>query len=432
MANRDRYGLPLSTTSAIAVERYQEGMDRLLAYGPEAEERFGGAATADPDFALAHAGVALCAFVRGDGPTARAALDRARERAAGGDRRERQHLEALGALLGGETARGLGLVDEHLKEFPRDALLVNQASSSIGFAGGADREEHRRAFVERLAPAYGDDWWYQSALAFTYHEVGRLDESRRLSERSLAQHPGNANASHNIAHVMFETASHDEGAAFLSEWLRDYDRRASFHCHLVWHLALFELQRGDSARSLQIFEQDMVGSSNARLTVIDGAALLWRFVLYGCPEAPLPWRPLAELAPSIARPGFVFGDIHVALVYAATGDHAALAKVIAGLEALDAKGHPVAGTVALPMVKGAAAFAAGDYTGTLDHLVPVAPEMHRVGGSHAQWELFEETIVAAYLRLGRNEDALSLLRRRLEHRSAPRDLAWLAQAEAAR
>ena len=92
----------------------------------------------------------------------------------------------------------------------------------------------------------------------------------------------------------------------------------------------------------------------------------------------------------------------------------------------------MAGTVALPMVKGAAAFAAGDYTGTLDHLVPVAPEMHRVGGSHAQWELFEETIVAAYLRLGRTEDALRLLRRRLEHRSAPRDLAWLAQAEAAR
>ena len=37
MAHRDRYGLPLSTTSAVAAERYQEGMDRLLAYGPEAD-----------------------------------------------------------------------------------------------------------------------------------------------------------------------------------------------------------------------------------------------------------------------------------------------------------------------------------------------------------------------------------------------------------
>ncbi len=94
-------------------------------------------------------------------------------------------------------------MDEHVAEFPRDALLVNQASTTIGFGGRVDREAYRLAFLERLTPAYGQDWWFQSALAFTYHEVGRLDESRRLSERSLAQYPANANASHNIAHVAF-------------------------------------------------------------------------------------------------------------------------------------------------------------------------------------------------------------------------------------
>src|SRR5437773_8651356 len=30
------------------------------------------------------------------------------------------------------------------------------------------------------------------SLGFAYHEVGRLEESRRLSERSLQQYPGNA------------------------------------------------------------------------------------------------------------------------------------------------------------------------------------------------------------------------------------------------
>jgi len=49
----------------------------------------------------------------------------------------------------------------------RDAVLVNQVSSAIALAGARDREEHRVGFMERLAPAYGDDWWYQSALAFT-------------------------------------------------------------------------------------------------------------------------------------------------------------------------------------------------------------------------------------------------------------------------
>src|SRR5689334_11047436 len=183
--------------------------------------------------AVAHAGLAMVAVAQGDAATARAAADRARDVVGGATRRERQHVEALGTLLAGDTARGLALVDAHVAEFPRDALLVNQAGSAIGFAGAPDRETRRMAFLERLAPAYGDDWWFQSALAFTYHEVDRFDESRRLSERSLEQYPGNANASHNLAHISFETLDTDGGAKFLEGWLATYDRRASFHCHLA-------------------------------------------------------------------------------------------------------------------------------------------------------------------------------------------------------
>src|SRR5262249_10122184 len=59
-------------------------------------------------------------------------------------------------------------------------------------------------------------------------------------------------------------------------------------------------------------------------------------------------------------------------------------------------------------------------------------EIHRVGGSHAQWELFEETMVACQLRLGRLADAQRLIRRRLGFRRSPRDLAWLERATARR
>src|SRR2546422_2534053 len=182
MAITDRYGLPVTTTSAVAAERFQEGMDRLLAFRAGAEACFAAAVEADEGLALAHGGVALVAVVQGDAATARAAAETARRTVAGATRRERQHVEALSALIGGETARGLDLVAKHVAEFPRDALLVNQASSAIGFAGGRDREQQRVAFLEPLASAYGDDWWFQSALAFTYHEVDRLDrKSTRLN-----------------------------------------------------------------------------------------------------------------------------------------------------------------------------------------------------------------------------------------------------------
>ena len=430
MPQTDRYGLAITTESAAAARHFQDGMDRLLSYGPRAEESFDAALEADPALAVAHAGLALLAVGRGDAAAAREAIGRARGAVGPATRRERQHVEALGALVGGDTARGLALVDEHVAEYPRDALLVNQAGSAIGFAGRPDREAHRAAFLERLAPAYGDDWWFHSALGFTYHELDRFDESRRLSERSLEQFPGNANASHNIAHICFETVDVDGGAAFLEKWLAGYDPSASFHCHLAWHLAMFELQRGRYDRALEVFHHDILGAVNPRLAMIDGSALLWRFRLDGRPEEPDAWRRLADLAERVSRPGFVFGEIHAALAYAASGDHAALARLADGLSALHAKGHPIAGRVALPLVRGIGAFATGDYAAALGHIEPVEGDVHRIGGSHAQWEIFEETRLYCYLALERYEDALRLLRRRVARRPSPPDLRRIERASA--
>src|SRR5215468_4662426 len=317
---RDRYGLEVTTSSERAVAHFQDGMDRLLSYSAGAEDAFGAALAIDPGLAVAHTGLALLALVQGDASTARAAASRARETVPGATRRERQHVEALSALIGGDTARGLALVDEHVAEFPRDAVIVNQAGNAIALAGGSDREQQRVAFVERLAPAYGDDWWFHSALAFAYHEVDRFEESRRLSERSLQQYPSNANAAHNLAHIAFETLDTAAGAAFLDEWMTRYDRRAHFHCHLAWHQAMFALHEGRYERAIELFERDIVGAVSPRSTMTDGTALLWRVKLDSAHDRPLPWRPLADIAGRVSRPGYLFGEVHAALAYAACGD----------------------------------------------------------------------------------------------------------------
>jgi tetratricopeptide (TPR) repeat protein len=431
MAFIDRYGLTVTTASPAAFARFQDGMDRLLAYAPGTEDCFAAALAADEGLAVAHVGRALLAAVQGDGAGARAAAVRARESAPGATRRERQHVEAVDAFMAGETAHGLALVDEHVKDFPRDAILVNQASNAIALAGRSDREAHRVGFLERLAPAYGEDWWFQSALGFTYHEVDRFEESRRLSEASLRQYPRNAHAAHNLAHIAFETLDTDAGARFLDEWMAGYDRSATFHCHLAWHQAMFALHEGRYGQALEIFERDIVGSVNRRSTMTDGSALLWRMRLDGRPE-PLPWRALADIAAGVSRPGYLFGEVHAALAYAACGDEAALGRLMDNLRALDAKGHPIAGRVVLPLVEGTAAFAAGDFAGALSCFEPVEREIHRIGGSHAQWELFEETMVVCYLELGRCDDALRLVRRRLARRASPRDRKWLDRATAGR
>ena len=56
-------------------------------------------------------------------------------------------------------------------------------------------------------------------------------------------------------------------------------------------------------------------------------------------------------------------------------------------------------------------------------------QLCRVGGSHAQREVFEDTLMEAYLRAGQYEKAEVLLGNRLKRRESPRDMFSLARAQ---
>ena len=78
------------------------------------------------------------------------------------------------------------------------------------------------------------------------------------------------------------------------------------------------------------------------------------------------------------------------------------------------------------MCAGAAAFAQGDYDAAADTLGAALPELARLGGSHAQREVFEDTYIAACLRAGRHDRAAERLSARLTRRPSARDRDWLA------
>jgi hypothetical protein len=56
-------------------------------------------------------------------------------------------------------------------------------------------------------------------------------------------------------------------------------------------------------------------------------------------------------------------------------------------------------------------------------------DLPRIGGSHAQREVFEDSLIFAYLRSGQPGKAEPLLRSRLSRRPSARDEAWLAQCQ---
>ena len=107
--------------------------------------------------------------------------------------------------------------------------------------------------------------------------------------------------------------------------------------------------------------------------------------------------------------GAHFIDLHYVLA-AAMGDPARFDKRVSELEALHANGRLAPGNVAVEMCKGAHAMAAGDNAAAIRILEPLMPDVVRIGGSHAQRELWEDMLIVACLRSGEMTSTNSLRR----------------------
>ena len=438
MSRLDRRGLPLSTTSDLAAERYRDGVDLLLAAWPGAAEALEEAMAADPDFALAHAARARLHAIRAEPDKARQRIAVAQEIVARhGTERERGHVAVLALAVAGQPA-ALGRALAHAEAWPRDVLILSLPLGAFGllaFSGMADHDQARVDLCERHARHLdADDWWFLTYRGWAHTENGDVPLGRTLTQRGFDLRPSNANAAHALAHAMYEGGAGEEAERLIAGWLPGYDRAGILHGHIAWHAALGALERGDAEQALALYAEHVQPSVSAGMpvnVVSDTASFLWRLQAYGHTVPATLWQAAAAYSErAFEQPGFAFADVHKAIIAAATGDRAAVTQRAAALTALvEADGLP-AGPVVPAVCRAALAFAEEDHAGCVRILAPVAAEVVRIGGSGAQREMIEDMLLLALMRSGETARARELLDRRLHRRPSPRDTRWRSQLSA--
>lgn len=412
----DRYDLPLSTASAAARDAYVQGYDLALTLYPGAVEAFDRAIAADPGFALAHAGKAQVLMREGKAVAARAALAAAKDVATGLPAREAGHIGFFDLAFAGRTDAAIAALHTHLTAWPRDALMVASAANPNGLIGGSGRigQKHQiAALMDSLASHYGDDYWFLAYHATALSEDGQLAAARPKIERSVVLNPNNAHAAHGFAHVCYESGDPDTGCGFLSSWLATYPREGAFHGHLSWHLSVFEIGAGHWPEALRLYQDAIaVGrhSGGPQQKMTDGTAFLWRSELAGHPRDAAAWRAMYDYGNSaLPRPGAGLADLHVILTQAVMGDDAALDARARQMGDLAREGRYPSGSYLPALSRGFTAFERGDFSAAIEALAPLAVESERIGGSRAQHDLIEFTLLKAYLNAGRLKEARHLL-----------------------
>ena len=220
----------------------------------------------------------------------------------------------------------------------------------------------------------------------------------------------------------------DTGIRFLRGREADWGHDNLFTVHNWWHLGLFLLEAERAHDALRI-DDDHVhnsGSAGVPLEMLDASALLWRMHL---DEIDVGGRfaPLADAWTSRTSepPWYVFNDLHAVMSLAGGGRlddaHAVIERLGRYVETAPdpaASNTVMTATIGLPACRATVAFAEGRYQDVVTELLPIRTTLARAGGSHAQRDVLQRTILTAAIRSGQLDLARALIRERLAVRES--------------
>jgi hypothetical protein len=297
--------------------------------------------------------------------------------------------------------------------FPRD-LLALQVGHQIDFFRGDSRMLRDR--IARALPAWdaGMPGWHGvlGMHAFGLEETGDYAAAEAQGRRSVEAEPRDSWAWHAVAHVHEMRNAPREGIAWLEPTRDTWSNGSFLGTHNAWHLSLYylELDRHDDV--LRVYDEAIGGTGSAVvLDLIDASAMLWRLHLRGV-DVGTRFDAIADRWAAVGGAGqYAFNDLHAMIAYVGAGRQTAQREVIAAQQAAmqtDVDNAAFTRDVGHPAALAIEAFGAGDYARTTSLLRPVRSGAHRFGGSHAQRDLIDLTLLEA-ARRGSDPDLAAAL-----------------------
>ncbi|MBZ0238011.1 MAG: tetratricopeptide repeat protein, partial [Deltaproteobacteria bacterium] len=322
MASMDARGNPVSTDDKAALDALEVALLQYQSYVGDALGTIDGALARRPDFVMGQifrtgllATFAEARFTE----LARESQAAAEQLASAANDRERALMAATRELVAGDWDAGCAALERVLVEHPRDAFAVQTAHLFDFLRGDAKNLRDR---ITRVLPAWSADVPGYSYIlgmhAFGLEECNQYAEARATAERALAIEPRDGWAVHAAVHCCEMQGQVDEGVTFLESRRDDWAVDNGFAFHNWWHLALFHLDRGDTAKVLALFDEVVFPEpgTDVAYQLLDATSLLWRLYLAGTDVRARAARVAEVWAAKSTEPGFyAFNDVHALLAF---------------------------------------------------------------------------------------------------------------------
>lgn len=424
----DQFGYELTLSDKDALAAWNASVQAFLAHGKSTPAHLESCLSLAPDFALAHAARGLFCLLLGRAEMCAAAgealaLARASARHTPLTERETAVVDALEAWLNGFPTRSADILDAALVKVPEDALLMKLVHA-IRFVLGDSigmRQSIERVFsaYDESHPAYG---YLLGCRAFSLEETGDYRLAEATGRRGLEIAGDDAWGLHAVAHVHDMTGRSEEGTRWLENHPGGWAHCNNFGYHVWWHLALMHLDQGRADKALALYDADIrKDKTDDYRDISNAASLLVRLELEGV-DVGARWDELSLLSDKRAEDGCnVFADLHYLLALLNGGRRMGADRLLDGLKTR-ARSETDIGRIAteagLPTGLGLEQYRKGNYASAFSLLTSGRDNLHMVGGSHAQRDVFERITIDAALRAGFSTEAEKLIKSRAHKRGA--------------
>jgi hypothetical protein len=410
MENQDFRGLPLSCGHARSVERFERALTLLQGYYADPLAAIDEALADDPEFLMGHAfraGLFVISTEKRAVPELARSVSAAEALIARGQgtARERAHVWAARAWLDGNFAQSAARYNRIAVDTPRDVLALQLGHLGNFFLGRSTwLRDHIAAALPHYSASDACYGYVLGMLAFGLEECNEFARAEDAAERALAHQPRDPWAIHALAHCAEVQGRAAEGIRLYERRERDWSEGNLFAVHNWWHVALFHLDSDDTTVPLSIYDERIrKDRSEVMLDLIDASSFLWRLELCGV-DVGERWQELADTYRRVEEGGYyAFNDLHALMAYSRAGRTADVVRVLEGLEqTATAQGTNarLVREVGLPACQAFDSFAAGNYPAAVSGLFDLRPIAQHFGGSNAQRDILEWTLLEAAQRAG--------------------------------
>jgi tetratricopeptide (TPR) repeat protein len=427
MAQRDLHGLSLSTSSAAAVQAYDNVVLGYIKFRADVPTRLQALMTAAPDLAMAHVlkgYLVMLSFKQANVPAARGALEDAQRLAGSVDERERLHIAALASWVGGDLDRTLAAWEQILDGWPRDVLAFRLHHFNAFWLG---RPVTMAREVEKALPKWSPELvGWGSLLAcrcFAHEELGNYTLAEDMGRAAIDIDPGDLWAAHAVAHVLEMQGRRGEGIDWLAGLEANWQGANNLAHHLWWHRGLYHYERGEFDEVLRLYDGSFRNLASplvqqqpdVYIDIQNAASMLFRLERQGVDVGDR-WGELADKAePRIGDCLNAFTLPHWLLALAGAQRWELAERFLDGMRRYAAETKTINGDYvrryALPLSEAIVANARGRHREACDLIRPAIGGMYRLGGSHAQQDVLEQVALDCALKAGSNDDVRLIIER---------------------